>query len=148
MISDETTRYEFGSPEWIAFMHGMIFERMQRWKEEAPDLAWSICEVFTSPPDHLSAGGAPIAWTCIYDRGELMFAAKESDDVEFKVTVDYRAVVPLGRFDTRGDPDRQQELASMATRLRETGQMKTTGNRSKRDPRVGDLHDLIARVTA
>lgn len=148
MISETSSQYEFASPQWIAFMHGMIVERVKRWKEDAPDLSWSICEVFTNPPEHLSPAGAPIAWSCIYNRGDLTFEASERDDVEFKVVVDYNAVLPLGRYDTAGCPARQKELADMAAHLRASGAMKVTGDRSQRDPRVGDLHDLIARVTA
>lgn len=148
MTSELGLRYEFASPGWVAFMHGMVTERLQRFRTEAPDIAWSICEVFTDPPKHLSASGAPLAWSCIVRNGELIFEARERDDVEFKVIADYDAIVPLGRYDTMGDPERRTELSEMAARLQKSGVMKTMGDRSKRDPRVGDFHDLIARVTA
>lgn len=148
MTSKGGLRYEFASPGWIAFMHGMVTDRMERFRTEAPDIAWSICEVFTDPPTHLSASGAPLAWSCLVRSGELIFEARERDDVEFKVIADYDAVVPLGRYDTMGDPGRQKKLFEMAASLQKSGTMKIVGDRSKRDARVGDFHDLIARVTA
>ncbi|MDZ4375303.1 MAG: hypothetical protein U1C74_28295, partial [Phenylobacterium sp.] len=105
-------------------------------------------EVFTDPPAALSPDGSPLAWHCRVEAGAVTFAATETDDVAFKVIVDYAAVVPLGRYDTQGEPARQAELAAMAQALRDTGRMRVIGDRSGRDPRVGDFHDLIARVTA
>ncbi len=142
-------KYEFASPGWMAFMHGMIAERLRRLESEAPGLSWSICEVFTDPPRRLSPDGSPLAWTCIVERGVLVaFETEERDDVEFKVFVDYETVVPLGRFDTRGEPERAAQLAALAAVARESGRMKVIGDRSKRDPRIGDFHDAIAKVTA
>jgi hypothetical protein len=141
-------KYAFASPGWIAFMHGMIVERVRRFQTEQPDIGWSICEVFTNPPAELSADGAPLAWHCVVKDGELRFGTTEIDDVEFKVIVDYAAVVPLGRYDTRGDPERKAELGRMGQALRDAGKMQVIGDRSARDPRVGDFHDQIARVTA
>lgn len=141
-------KYAFASPGWMAFMHGLVTERARRFQTEAPDIAWSICEVFTDPPPELSPDGSPLAWHCIVRDGEVIFDATERDDVEFKVIIDYAAVVPLGRYDTLGEPARQAELAGMAQALREAGKMQVIGDRSGRDPRVGDFHDVIAKVTA
>lgn len=128
-------------------MHGLVTERVRRFQKEAPDIAWSICEVFTDPPAELSPDGAPLAWHCIVQNGEIAFGATERDDVEFKVIVDYAAVVPLGRYDTQGKPERAAELSQMSAALIRDGRMRLIGERSKRDPRVGDFHDIIARVT-
>lgn len=129
--------YAFASPGWMAFMHGLVTERVRRFQTEAPDIAWSICEVFTDPPAELSPDGSPLAWHCIVKDGEVTFSPTETDDVEFKVIADYAAVVPLGRYDTRGEPARQAELAAMAQALRDAGRMRVVGDRSRRDPRVG-----------
>lgn len=141
-------KYPFASPGWTAFMHGLIVERVRRFAVEAPDIAWSICEVFTDPPEELSIDGSPLAWHCVVKDGQVRFGAFEIDDVEFKVFVDYTAVVPLGRYDTRDDPERRAELGRMAQALRDAGKMRVVGDRAGRDPRVGDFHDIIARVTA
>lgn len=140
--------YAFASPGWMAFMHGLIVERVRRFAVEAPDIAWSICEVFTDPPKDLSPDGAPLAWYAVIKDGQVRFGAEEIDDVEFKVFVDYAAVVPLGRYDTQGLPERQAELGRMAQALRDAGKMRVVGDRAGRDPRVGDFHDIIAKVTA
>ncbi|MBX3484128.1 hypothetical protein [Phenylobacterium sp.] len=141
-------KYAFASPGWMAFMHGLIVERVQRLKVEAPGVGWSMCEVFTDPPRDLSPDGSPLCWHVVVKDGEVRFGAYEIDDVEFKVIVDYAACVPLGRYDTRGDPARRAELTGMSAVLREAGKMRIVGDRSNRDPRIGDFHDIIARVTA
>jgi hypothetical protein len=139
--------YEFASPGWTAFMHGMITANVARLGAEADGLRWSICEVFTDPPAHLSPSGAPIAWFCRVVGDQVTFGDGEIDDAEMKVTVDYAAVLPLGRYDTAGDPDRAAELARMSAGLVANGQLTRVGDRAARDPRMPNLHDLIARVT-
>jgi hypothetical protein len=142
-------KYAFASHGWIAFMHGLVVERLERLRHEAPDVGWSICEVFTDPPPALSPAGAPLAWHCIVRGGELLsFGASVRDDVEFKVVADYDSIVPLGRYDTRGEPERAAELSRMSAALVAAGRMQVTGDRSGRDPRIGGFHDLIAQVTA
>lgn len=141
-------KYAFASAGWMAFMHGLVTERVGRFRIEAPDIAWSICEVFTNPPPELSPDGSPLAWHCIVRDGEVTFGASERDDVDFKVIIDYAAVLPLGRYDTRGKPERAAELSQMSQALVREGLMRLIGDRSKRDPRIGDFHDVIARVTA
>ncbi len=141
-------KYEFASAGWMAFMHGMIAERVKQLGEQSPPLRISLCEVFTDPPRHLSPDGSPIAWHCVLDEHGLRFGAHEVDDVLWKVRGDYGAILPLGRYDTRGDPDRAASLARMGTDLVARGLMAIEGDRSLRDPRVGSFHDEIARVTA
>jgi hypothetical protein len=56
-------------------------------------------------------------------------------------------VLPLGQFDTRGDPDRQTELSHMSADLIERGVMHIVGTRDS-DPRaMPSVHDAIARLT-
>jgi hypothetical protein len=57
-------------------------------------------------------------------------------------------VLPLGRYDTQGRPERRAELTAMSQDLVRRGLMRVAGDRSGRDPRIGDFHDPIARVTA
>ena len=53
--------------------------------------------------------GAPIAWSVVVRDGEVQFGNSDIDDVEIEVTVDWRVVLPLGRFDTRGQAERKAE---------------------------------------
>lgn len=140
--------YEFASPGWMAFMHGMMCERVAALGEAAREIDWSICEVFTDPPKHLSPDGSALAWCCIVRGGEVEFSNSQRTDVDFLVVADYAAILPVGRYDTRGEADRQAELAAMAQDLVQRGLMRTTGDRARRDPRLGNAHDAIARVTA
>jgi hypothetical protein len=140
-------KYAFASPGWMGFMHGMMIERALRYAKEAPDLRWSICEVFTDPPKSLSPDGAPLAWSAVIEGGEVRFSANASRSAAFKVIIDYDDVLPLARYDTRGDPQRAAELRAMSQALIDQGRMTLIGDRALRDPRIGDFHDVIARVT-
>jgi len=108
----------------------------------------SICEVFTNAPAHLADETGKITWSCVIDAGVVDFRPADRDDVRFKVTVDYPAVLPLGQFDTKGDPERQTELSRMSAELIERGLMKIVGTRDS-DPRaMPSVHDAIAKLTA
>lgn len=140
--------YVLGSPGWIGFMHGLVVERVRSLGPAGSDLAWSFCEVFTDPPRELSSAGAPIVWGYAIKDGRVTFGTDDRHDVAYRVEFDYQAVLPLGRYDTRGESERAAELGRMASDLRAQGLMRVSGDPKKRDPRLADLHDLIARVTA
>jgi hypothetical protein len=140
--------YEFAGPQWVAFMHGLVVERLERLRREIPNVAWSICEVFTDPPPTLSPDGSSIAWHCVVSEGRLTrFGSGEIDDVEFKVVADYAAILPIARYDTRGEPERVADLGRMSRELVEAGRMRIEGDRSGRNPEIGGFHDMVARVT-
>ena len=141
--------YEFASPGWMAFMHGIIAGRIADLGDAARDLNFSICEVFTDPPASLSPTGEPLAWHCVIRNGEVMFGASDREDVEVRVVADYASILPLARYDhARGDPAGAADIAAQGQALRASGKLVVNGARAERDPRVGNLHDPIARVTA
>jgi hypothetical protein len=141
-------KLEFASPAWMAFMYGLIVERVDVLRGAHPDISWSICEVFTDPPASLSKDGAPLAWHCVVEKGRVVFEASESDDVEYKVTADYQAVLPLARFDAAGDAARAAALSRMSQELIARNLLRVVGDRTRRHPAIGNFHDQIARVTA
>jgi hypothetical protein len=102
-------KYEFASPAWCAAMHGLIAERVATEAKTRPDLVMSICEVFTDAPPHLADADGKVAWSCVVDGAEIDFRCSERDDVRVKVVGDYAAILPLGRYETRGDPDRAKD---------------------------------------
>jgi hypothetical protein len=132
----------------MAFMHGLQVDRARELYAIAPEAGWSICQVFTDPPEQLSADGAPLAWHSIARDGAVIFGREDRADVDYHVVVAYHDVLPIARYDTRGDPERRAALAQLSASLVAAGRMRVTGDRSGDDPRIGDFHDLIARVTA
>jgi hypothetical protein len=132
----------------MAFLHGMQVDRARALHEVAPGIVWSICEVFTDPPPELSPDGRSLAWYSIIKDGVVSFGREARTDVEYHVVVAYADVLAIARFDTRGDPERRAELSRMSGALIEAGRMRVIGDRSRRDPRIGDFHDPMARVTA
>lgn len=145
-MSDQ--RYEFVSAAWRAFMHGLITERLSQLGGEAKEVDWSFCEVFTNAPEHLRTDGSNAAWHCVVRAGELSFGSTVLDDATFTVTADYEAILPLARYDTRGEEERAAELARLSEQLMAEGKMKLSGDPGGLDPRLGSFHDAVAAVTA
>jgi hypothetical protein len=105
--------------------------------------------VFTGAPAHLADADGKLAWSCVVDGADVDFRTEARDDVRFKVIGDYAAILPLGRYDTRGDPARAAELAAMAAKVRESGGMRTIGARPAGPDAqpLSSVHDAIARLT-
>lgn len=74
------------------------------------------------------------------------FQMRERDDVCSKPG-DCAVILPLGRFDTRGEPERASKLAAMAAGVREVGAMTTFGERLADPQAITSIHDAIARLT-
>jgi hypothetical protein len=140
-------RYEFASRQWLAALHGIITERAERERAAKPKLSMSICEVFTNAPAHLAGEGSRIVWSCVVEGNDIDFRITERDDVRVKVVVPYDKVLPLGRYDTRGDPARAAELASLVDALRANGDMQTIGEHRADPQAISSVHDAIARLT-
>lgn len=140
-------KYEFASPGWVAFLHGRISERFAAMGAERDSVDWSICEIFSDPPKHLSPDGEPLAWHCSMRNGALRFGTGVADDVAVTVRADYEALVPVGRYDTRGEEARAAELHAMVAELMGRGAMSVEGSLTDRDPQFSDIHDIVARVT-
>ena len=140
-------KYEFASREWCAVLHGLIAERAAWEVKSKPNLAMSICEVFTNAPAHMADADGKVAWSCVIEDGRVDFQIRERDDVKFKVVGEYAAILPLGQYDTHGDPARAAELGTMAAKALESGGMKTTGERIANPQAITSIHDAIARLT-
>ena len=140
-------KYVFACRDWCAALHGLIAERATWELKTKPNLAMSICEVFTNAPADIADVDGKVAWSCIIEDGKVDFQIRERDDVRFKVVGDYAAILPLGQFDTRGDPERAAELAALAAKVVESGGMKTTGERIANPQAMTSIHDAISRLT-
>jgi hypothetical protein len=138
-------KYEFGSRPWLAALHAIICERARAVTQ--PGFTFSICEVYLEVPDHLAADHR-LAWSAFVRGQTVDFVLEERDDVDFKAIADYAAIVPLGRYDTGGQPDRMDELVALSVAVRESGKLKSVGNPPDRNAPLGSLHDAIAALTA
>jgi hypothetical protein len=141
-------KYNFGSKGWLAAIHGIIVERAAWELKAKPKLSMSICEVFLDAPHALAnADGGRIAWSCVVAGGDVDFQLSERDDVRLKVLVDYQAALPLGRYDTCGDPGRAAELARMVADLIRLGKLRMVGEDVADPQLMTSVHDAIARLT-
>jgi hypothetical protein len=140
-------KYAFASPGWLAAIHGLIAERASWEIKTKPSLRMSVCEVFLNAPPALARADGVIVWSCVIDGADIDFQLRERNDVHFKVLAEYDPILPLGRFDTKGDPARAAELAGMAAALIQSGAMKTIGQRVGDPQAMTSVHDAIARLT-
>ncbi len=141
-------RYEFGSTEWLAALHGIIAERVAALSPTNPKLWMSTCEVFYNAPAHLAGPDGKISWSCVIADGNVDFTRTERDDVRYKVLADYQAVLPMAQYDTLDDADRQVVLQQMVKDLLDAGNMsRPLGARSPDPDHFPKLHDAIARLT-
>lgn len=142
-------KYRFGSREWLAAIHAIICERARLAAVARPDFTYSICEVYTGVPVELAIlPGGRTAWCARVRGADVTFELEESDAVDFKAVIDYESVIPLGRFDTMGRPDRVVMLQDMSKAVVASGKLKMTGPPPGGDGPLGSLHDAIAKLTA
>lgn len=141
-------KYEFLSRPWFAALHAIIWEKSRNASSSDANLRYSICEVFTDVPSSLATlPGGRVAWHAIVRGSDVVFGLSERDDVDLKATADYSAVLPLARFDTRGQADRAAELQAMSQALATRGLLKVAGAPPMNGP-FASLHDAIAALTS
>lgn len=115
----------------------------------SPPLAFSMCEVFLDPPDHLGGKGARIAWHCVVKNGHTRFETSEADDVAFKVVADYQAILPMARIDTEASPDGAARIMELYQAAAAAGKLAWVGVRASEAGQGGveSVHNEIARLT-
>lgn len=141
-------KYRFGSPDWLAFLHGVLRERADNMRAEGRDVSFSMCEVFTNPPVDIANAGDRLVWSCVIEDCEVDFRLSERDDVKVKVVADYEACLPICRYDTKGDPARAAKMGAMMKALRDAGSLTIIASGSGRSGTMPSVHDATARVTA
>lgn len=140
-------KYSFGSPEWLAALHGIIVERATTLGQQNPRLWMSTCEVFTNAPADIADATGKIAWSCVVEGTKVDFQRTERD-LRYKVVADYNAILPMARYAAHGDPERRAVLTDMIAKLLASGQMQRPfGNRADDPDAFPKLHDVIAGLT-
>ena len=141
-----TQKYEFASPGWFKFLHETM-EKLVR--DAAPELRWSVCEVFTDVPEHLSqTTDGTASWHCRIRGREVKFGHDEIHDADFKVVADYQTVLPLARWVLGNGPDAETKVAEAIEKAIGAGKMRIEGSRESRPASLEALHDAMAGVTA
>jgi len=139
-----TKKIEFGSPEWLAALKGMIQTYMAK---AGPGLELSICEVFTGVPKHLDKNGnGVISWYCRIADGKLRFEEGEIDDADIKSVCDYTFILPFARM--KIGPETMAEYEKMQAEGVKTGKLKREGDRAKVPPAFYGMHNDLAEITA
>lgn len=140
--------YEFGSPAWMAAVHGVWAAAIAIAARDMPTLTFSMSEAATDPPEHLGLGGAPSGWACFVREGALeRFERVGASEAEFRITADYQILLGLCRYEVGEDPERKNVYDGMVRAAIETGKVRTEGQTGKLSTVFRELHDVIARLT-
>jgi hypothetical protein len=139
-------RYEMGSAQWLAALHAfMTAARPQL--NFAGD--FTMCEVYRDVPDHIAGGKDTVAFTVRFrkDCEDVGFELAEANDADFKLTIDYECVVPLGRLVVGGDPEKQAEMQRRIGEAVRAGRARIEGAPDEAMLNA-PVHDQIATMTA
>jgi hypothetical protein len=89
-----------------------------------------------------------LGW-CARIRGrDVDFTFEPADDVDFRVTTDYEAVLPLARVIFAEVEDADDVRERMVGDLVASGKLTVEGDRTRRPAFLENIHDDMARITA
>jgi hypothetical protein len=142
-------KYEFCSPGWLAAYHGAMAACVAIAAVDTPDLSFSICELASDPPVHLSPDGQPCGFHCFVRDGVLeRFGAGDAAGVERKIVIDYAVMIDICRFEIGRSRERAVAYREMTKAAYEAGQLHFEGEQPRLPAPFHRLHDAIARITA
>jgi hypothetical protein len=147
--SQAATKYEFCSPEWLAAYHGAMAACVAVAAVDNPGLTFSICELASDPPAHLSPGGEPCGFHCFVRDGVLeRFGAGDAGGAERKIVIDYAVMIDICRFELGRSRERASAYREMTKAAFEDGHVRAEGEQPRLPAPFHRLHDTIAGITA
>jgi hypothetical protein len=139
-------RYEMGSAQWLAALHAFM-------AAARPQLDFSrdftMCEVYRNVPGHVAGGKDTVAFTVRFrkDSEDVGFELSEAAHADFKLTIDYECVLPLGHLAVEGNPEKQAEMQRRIADAVSSGRARIEGAPDEAMLNA-PVHDQIARLTA
>jgi hypothetical protein len=140
-------KLEFASPQWLAALQKAYEDATASAGPAASGVAFTMCEVYTGVPSHLSSSGT-LAWKSTVKDGVVVFKHEDDPAADLHVTVDYASVLPLGRLVVEGDPKAEAEMNRIAGEAIRAGKFTVKGDAAKRPAFLAGVHDRMARITA
>ena len=144
-VLEDGPKFEFASGEWL--------NRLRRGMESAltgadlDGIDFSMCEVYTHVPSHISPSGR-VGWHCRIDSGGLRWAEGEADDVDFKAVGEWSVLREASRTIYEGDPAAESTSMAGLRAAMDAGRVSITGTRRGAPRELGAVHDQMARITA
>ncbi len=138
-------KFEFGSPEWVAAVHGVVRDLMK--DQSLEGITYSLSERYVNPPSHLLEY-APLGWHLIIENGSLVLGSGPLDSAERNTVADYTSIVPLALVDFDATPEALESFQKDALAMLASGALSTEGRASSEVfPCLSALHDRIAKIT-
>jgi hypothetical protein len=136
-------KHEFMSPGWIETARQVITTALR--SKDLSNIAFSLSEEFTNPPEHLRRGAPSIGFTVRIAQGEVEVAGEPDEGATFRVISDYADALELAR-----DPDLAAADPNLMLERLTSGRMKIVGNPGDVPPVLQglDVHRLLAPHTA
>ena len=141
-------KFELASKAWF----DELFRLIRDVARENPELAFSVCEVFTAVPARLNPDAAgKIAWRGYLRGGNADLAMGEvpPEAVDVKTIIDWQSTVPLARMKIDvADPQDLARYMELGDQVAAEGRMQRFGDRSKAPPALIGVHNALAERTA
>lgn len=140
-MNDRTAdKVEFATHAWIEAARMALQEIVT--EHGKPGARFSLCEVFTNAPSHLTATGS-VAWHFYIDGRSVVVSAGEVDDADVKIRTDYQGILPRAR-----QIYTPEILAERASEPPEAGFDAVEGDMSLVPDYLVELHNRLAVITA
>ncbi len=140
------TKLEFGTTAWIDALGDVFRAAIEGAGESAGSITFSISELYTDVPAHISSAGQA-GWACRITDGQVAFQHAADPSADIVIESDWATVQPLARIVVDGDPGRQAEIDGMMAEAIESGRMRVEGDITAFPEAIGTVHDEIARRT-
>ena len=142
-VSDKV---ELASDGWVELAKGYL-EQVAVGLE--PDVAFSMTEVFTSPPVNLDDGQGRAAWWFAINGSQVDVGRGDRDDVDIRIEVEYDDALPRARmvYDASNAHVARAAAEARAAEIRAAGKDVPTIPPALMIP-LRDLHNYLAVRTA
>jgi hypothetical protein len=140
--------FEVASKAWF----DELFRLFREAAREHPEIAFSLCEVFTHVPKHLDPdAGGKIAWHGFIQggRAELAMGEMPEEKVDLKTIAEWEAILPAARTKIDlANPEAFVRYQAEADKLAAEGRVQRFGDRSKVPAVFVGIHNALAERTA
>lgn len=152
MPTKTATPVEFASDAWFSLAEAVLTELAKVNREQLQGLQFSLCEVYKNVPAHLPSSNGTIAWTFTIDGGEIEIRRHERKDVDFWVTWDYEAILPIAKMVYSADAAVLAEAESIRAAAEHAGKRQSAGSVEHAPAPIKDvlyqMHNRLAELTA
>jgi hypothetical protein len=144
-----TEKYEFMSKEWLAKLESIMRELVDGSKEELSEITFSLNQVFTGIPEHISQdplgrGG----WWVRIEHGQFEFGTGEIPEATIKLIAPYDIMLPLARLVWAKDSAAMEQTMSVMQQGVSDGTISYHDDGKGLPEPLVPAHDLIAEYTA